>query len=153
MLPKNFYICSGYGIADTVLNSFDNALYKCGIGDYNHIAVSSILPPLCMHQTSVNLPKGSLLYSAYSHITSNDFGKTISATVAVGIPIDENENGVIMEHAGFFSKEDVEYTVRNMALSAMEMRKIKLREIIIKSATLAITNEKQHTAFACISMW
>ena len=153
MQPKNFYICSGYGVADTVLNSFDSALLKCGIGDYNHITVSSILPPFCRQRYTVSLPKGSLLYSAYSHIVSNVVGETISASVAIGIPVEENENGVIMEYSGFLPKEEVDYMVRSMAISAMEMRKIKMHKIIVKTTSLTITNSKQHTAFANISMW
>ena len=153
MRPKNFYICSGYGVSDTILNSFDNALQECGIGDYNHITVSSVLPPMCIQRECVNLPRGSLLYSAYSKITSNVVGTTLSAAIAIGIPTDINEIGVIMEFSGLVSKEDAECSVRKMTLLAMQNRMIEVKQIIVKAMSLCVKNEKHHTAIAFVSMW
>ena len=94
-----------------------------------------------------------MLYSAYSKITNCIKGTTITATIAIGMPLDASKIGVIMEFSGMLSKEEAEHTVKKMTLIAMEARKIAVREVLVETASLSIQTEKQHTAIACVSMW
>ena len=47
-LYKNYTIVSGVGKGLTSLSAFDNALLNAGVGDYNLVKVSSILPAKCI---------------------------------------------------------------------------------------------------------
>ena len=44
-LPTRIILTSGIGIGSTKLNAFDNALLNAGIGNFNLLSVSSIIPP------------------------------------------------------------------------------------------------------------
>ena len=57
-LPSYYTIVSGKGFGKYALTSFDNALLDAGVGDYNLIKVSSILPARCQYKSSINLEKG-----------------------------------------------------------------------------------------------
>jgi len=91
----------GKGISEgrTRLNAFDKSLLKAGVGDTNLMRMSSILPPAA-EEVSVDdlvLPKGGLIPLAYATIDGTTPGRIISASIAVGIPQDDSEPGVIME--------------------------------------------------------
>lgn len=102
---KKFWLLSGYGIADYKLESFDKALINAGVGDYNLIKLSSILPASSVNYSDQPLPwsKGSLIPVAYASNTFQlDFyrasGKTSEyAMISVAIPEDKTLNGLIME--------------------------------------------------------
>jgi len=44
-LPTRIILTSGIRIGSTKLNAFDNALLNAGIGNFNLLSVSSIIPP------------------------------------------------------------------------------------------------------------
>lgn len=63
-MPQYYKIVSGVGKSKYALVSFDNALRNAGIGDFNIVKVSSILPINCKYSESIPLKKGSILYAA-----------------------------------------------------------------------------------------
>lgn len=66
MLKTNRYtLVSGVGSGNTELNAFDNALYNAGVGNYNLIKVSSILPPISKEEIVVGGVAGGILPIAY----------------------------------------------------------------------------------------
>lgn len=130
--PNVFCLVNGAAEGRTRLNAFDNALLNAGIGDTNLMRMSSILPPGAL-QTEVgelDLPKGGLIPLAYASIESTTPGQFIASAIAVGIPEDESEAGVIMEFEDHSSLENVETIARQMVKDAFDYRNRQLKKII-----------------------
>jgi arginine decarboxylase len=139
ILPKHFFLTSGSGEASTELNAFDAALLDAKIGDTNLVKMSSILPPLAEEIEPYELPKGSLVPLAYGDRTSSEPGTTISASVAVGIPVNPSDAGLIMECSRVGEPGPCEMAVREMVREGMEViRGVRIREIKSISATLTV---------------
>jgi arginine decarboxylase len=139
ILPKHFFLTSGSGEASTELNAFDAALLDAKIGDTNLIKLSSILPPRAVEIEPYELPKGSLVPLAYGDRVSSEPGITISASVAVGIPFDPADAGLIMECSRIGEPGPCEAAVREMVREGMEViRGVRIREIKSISATLTV---------------
>jgi arginine decarboxylase len=138
-LPKRFFLTSGYGEASTALNAFDAALLEAGIGDTNLIKMSSILPPGAEEVQRYQFPKGSFVPLAYGDRVSAEPGTTISAAVAVGIPVDVGAAGLIMECSRVGEAGPCEEAVREMVREGMEViRGTLIKEIKSISATLTV---------------
>ncbi|MBU1077942.1 MAG: arginine decarboxylase, pyruvoyl-dependent [Spirochaetes bacterium] len=119
----------GKGDAEYKLNAFDKALLNAGVGNTNLVRLSSILPPHSQEVDPVMLEPGQLLTLAYSSYTSNVKGELIAAAVSVAIPQDPNLNGLIMEHAGPGTSEEMQRIVIRKAELGMEYRGFKVKEI------------------------
>ncbi|MCM1126635.1 MAG: arginine decarboxylase, pyruvoyl-dependent [Lachnospiraceae bacterium] len=152
-LPKKYIMRTGVGYASHKLGAFDCALIEAGVHDYNLIKVSSILPPDCEKQNTISLVKGALLPSAFTSIYSNTLGECISAAIAIGIPANKSDVGVIMEHSSYNSKEETEEQVRNFAEIAMNTRNILVEKIVSCSIQIKVETEDFYCAFATVSMW
>lgn len=132
---RNYFITSGSGTdATEALIAFDNALLDASVANYNLVKISSILPPHCQQRNSIPLEFGSPILTAYGTYSSSNAGETISSAIAIGIPANENDNGVIMEISGVGSAESMEHRVRNMAERAMKNHGIELANIVASSA-------------------
>lgn len=129
--PNIYFLVRGSAEGRTRLNAFDKALLNAGVGDTNLMRMSSILPPGAkqMDVNDVDLPKGGLIPLAYATIDGNTPGRLISAAIAVGIPEDESEPGVIMEYEDHADLDTVESIVRQMVVDGFEYRNRKLKEI------------------------
>lgn len=152
-LPEKFIFRTGFGQSDHQLGAFDQALLQAGIGNYNLVKVSSILPPRCSLQSEITLSAGALLPSAYATIFATDIGSTISAAVAVGIPSDPSRAGVIMEYSAFSSSAEAERIVRTYAKEAMQIRNLIIKEIFSASVEVVVESDAVYCAFATVSMW
>jgi len=149
-LPEGkFFITAGKGRANTLLNSFDAALLDAGVGNYNLIKVSSILPEGFVEVDSVDLPEGSLLPIAYGAVSEFEEGKRITAAIAVAIP--DKGVGVIMEYSGDLPEEEARMKVETMAREAIEMRGARLVEI--KSKVVSTVVKGPSTVFAGVALW
>ncbi len=138
-LPKRFFLTSGAGEATTGLNAFDAALLDAKVGDTNLIKLSSILPPAAEQIAPYELPKGSLVPLAYGELVAYEPGAVISASVAVGIPVDTARAGLIMECSRFGDPGPCEEACREMVREGMEViRGVRIREIKSISATLTV---------------
>lgn len=129
--PNVFCLVRGASEGHTRLNAFDNSLLNAGVGDTNLMRMSSILPPGAKQREirQFDLPKGGLIPLAYATIDSTTPGRFISSAVAVGIPEDPEEAGVIMEFEDHSKLDNVESIVRQMVVDAFEFRNRKLKEI------------------------
>lgn len=153
MLRTNKYtLVSGIGIGKTELNAFDAALFSAGVGNYNLLKVSSILPPQSVEEKELRVLPGSLLPIAYGSIVEIKPGVQISAAVAVGIPEDPNNIGVIMEYSAHSNEDEARSTVIEMAREAMNCRNLKIKEIKCASAS-CITGPDKQCAFAGVALW
>lgn len=151
--PNIYCLVRGASEGHTRLNAFDNALMNAGVGDTNLVRMSSILPPGAeqMDISDVNLPRGGLLPLAYASMDSTTPGRLISSAVAVGIPEDPGEAGVIMEFEDHSSLDNVEQIVRQMVVDAFEFRNRALSEI--RSIGIEHKVKNCGSAFAAAVLW
>ena len=150
--PSKYILTSGIGADVYQLVSFDKALSASKISDYNLVKVSSILPPQCLESDFITIPKGSVLFTAYSSISSCKYDTTISAAIAVGIPKSPYEIGVIMEFSGINSVDVSINNVKQMIYRSMKLRNIAIKEIKVASSE-AVVREGFSTAVAALAMW
>lgn len=148
-LPRRFFLTSGFGEGSTPLNAFDAALLCAGVGDTNLIKLSSILPPAAIEIQTYKFPKGSMVPLAYGELTASQSGATIAAAVAVGIPEDPNEAGLIMECSHIGSAQACETAAREMVREGMEIiRGRSIREI--RSISVSHVVERVGAVFAAV---
>ena len=149
IVARRFFLTCGTGDASTELNAFDAALLKAGIGDTNLVRMSSILPPDAELIEGYTFQKGSFVPLAYGAYTSSEPGTLISASVAVGIPQDPGEIGLIMEHAHAGDAAACEKRTREMVREGMEdIRGLRIKEI--KSISVSHTVRISGAAFAAV---
>ena len=127
--PTKYFLASGASEGYTPLNAFDGALLQAGIGNTNIVKMSSIVPPHCQRISPIALPPGALVPAAYASITSDVPGEIISAGVAVALPEDENQNGLIMEYSAKGERRKIDEIVRNMAIEGMKLRGWKIKDL------------------------
>ena len=155
MIATKFKIGSGIGRSKNRLVSFDEALLEAGVGNYNLVRLSSILPAECKLTEKIDLPEGSLLPTAYATIGSDWKDDHLVSTIGVGIPIDKNNVGIIMEYSAKnkTSEEAVE-TLKRMIREAFENRGWELQCIMSDFVEADVAREGEYTTtFACIAEW
>lgn len=151
--PDIFCLVSGAAEGRTRLNAFDNALLEAGVGDTNLMRMSSILPPGAkqVDVTDISLPRGGLIPLAYATIDAVTPGRMISSAIAIGIPEDPAEPGVIMEFEDHAELATVESIVKRMVEDAFEYRNRKLKEI--RSIGIEHRVEVCGSTFAAAVLW
>lgn len=151
-LPKHYKIVSGSGESKFPLAAFDKALCNAGIGDFNLVKVSSILPAHCVYSEEIILPPGSIIYAAYASITITK-GENGQTAVAVATAANSDENGVIFETSSKKNLENCEILVENMCNEAMEERNRKIEKIEKSSQKISATSEIFVSAISAVVMW
>lgn len=151
--PTHYKISSGCGVSLRKLTSFDNALISAQISDYNLVRVSSILPAGCVLSDTIELRKGSIVYTAYGSLSSNIVGETIASAIGIAIPQSQTDIGVIMEHSGKGSKKELQEMVKAMAEEAMNMRAIPIKDIICSSIECTVKKVVYITVISAVSLW
>lgn len=149
--PSKFFLVSGASEGYSLLNAFDGALLASGIGDVNLVKLSSILPPYCEKIDPIRLPFGALVPVAYASITSNRSSERISSAVAIGIPKDKSQAGLIMEFSDRYDREYVENKVVLMVQEGMLMRDRAIDKIVSISATHMVKDNG--ACFAGVVLW
>jgi arginine decarboxylase len=149
--PTQYFLVSGASDGFTPLNAFDGALLQAGIGNTNIVKMSSILPPRCQQISPIALPPGALVPAAYAALTSDVPGEVISAGVAVVLPEDENQNGLIMEYSAKGERLKIEETVRNMAVEGMKLRGWKIKDL--KSIAIEYRIKRIGAVLAAVVLW
>lgn len=151
--PNVFTLVRGSAEGRTPLNAFDKALLGAGVGDTNLVRMSSILPPQAREVdiSELALPKGSLVPLAYASISGTTPGRLISSAIAVGIPEDDKESGVIMEFEDHANLGTVEEIVRQMVIDAFDYRNRALREI--RSVGIEHKVQVCGSTFAAAVLW
>jgi arginine decarboxylase len=149
--PTQYFLVSGASDGFTLLNAFDGALLQAGIGNTNIVKMSSIVPPHCQRIAPVPLPPGALVPAAYAAIRSDIPGEIISAGVAVALPEDENQNGLIMEYSAKGDQRKIEEMVRNMAVEGMKLRGWKIKDL--KSVAIEYRIKRIGAALAAVVLW
>lgn len=151
-LPKHYKIVSGSGESKFPLAAFDKALRNAGIGDFNLVKVSSILPAHCIYSEEITLAPGSIIYAAYASVTITK-GENGQTAVAVATAENSDENGVIFETSSKENLENCEILVENMCNEAMEERNRKIEKIEKSSQKIFATSEMFVSAISAVVMW
>lgn len=144
-------MASGSAEGYSPLNAFDGALINAGVGDLNLVKVSSIIPPGSREIKPRGLPRGAIVPAAYAFIISDIPGEVISAAVAVAVPEQEKDAGLIMEYSARGHREEAEEIVRNMAVEGMESRTRGVKEL--KSLSVEYKVQKIGAAVAAVVLW
>ena len=105
-VPKRVFFTCGVGRSPDELTSFEMALREASIECYNIVTVSSILPPKCRiiskEEALPDLHAGSIVFTVFSRLSSNEPHRRISASLGVAIPEDmESHWGYFTEHHSF----------------------------------------------------
>ena len=126
-LPNKIILASGVGFGTTEITAFDNALLKAGVGNYNLIKVSSIIPPNSQYEGN-NLkllnekPIGSLLPAVYTYTYSRRENQPILSAIMCGFPKDKNNNGVIFKYSGNSNPDEAKFILNQMLDEASKNR-------------------------------
>lgn len=156
-LADKFYMGHGEGHGKTRLDSFDDALLDSGVGNYNLVRLSSILPYRALEDQrhEIDLPLGSLLPIAYAEITSDDPDVNAVATVSIGVPVDHDNCCVIMEYEALDKTQaEAVHIVENMVEDAFKHRGWDLAFMMTTCASARPNSvEDKATAFACVAEW
>ncbi len=159
-LPTRIILTSGVGTGSTKLNAFDDALLSAGIGNFNLLQTSSIIPPkteiiyLTKSRGEKILPKiGSVVPTVYCYVYGEKVGTRVIATLGLGIPKNYKEyNGVIFEFtAENITKNETEKVCQEMIREAFQERGLKIGKIQFVS-TECIVKEKITCAIAIALM-
>ena len=153
---KYYKISSGTGYGEQRITAFDSALLHAGVGNYNLVRLSSILPLDSKRKRKIEKPLGALLPIAYAVESTNVPGRQISAAVAIGFPADKDAEhcAVIMEYEGECSEEKAVKVVTSMVCEGFKKRGWKLERMEIASETAFGPDDGSWvTAFACVAEW
>ncbi|MHB1843101.1 MAG: pyruvoyl-dependent arginine decarboxylase [Sulfobacillus sp.] len=148
--PTRFTMVAASSEGQTALNAFDGALLGAGCGNMNLIRVSSILPPGAEQAMSLAIAPGSLLPTAYGHISSTTPGEQIAAAVGIGFG-EPGAFGLIMETAFLGSAQEAEARIRKMLEEGFRVRQLTLSRVLVKSAEHHVVS--CGCAFAAVCLW
>jgi arginine decarboxylase len=149
--PTCYFLASGAAEGPTELNAFDHALLDAGVGDTNLVRMSSILPPGLPRTGPLPLPPGALVPVAYARMSSSTPGEVIAAAIAIGLPTDPTQPGLIMEHHDAAPLSEVRRAVRAMAIAGMEHRGRAIADVIVEGAEHRVVDHG--CAFASVVLW
>lgn len=150
---QKYILVSSVGKGSQELNSFDDALFQSKIANYNLVKISSILPPNAKRCETIDLKEGSILHTAYAQITIKEKGEHVAVAVAVGIPQNPQNIGVIMEFSAHCDKMQAEANVKAMVLEAMNLRGYAVSDILCASSEATGNGNEFITAFAALAIW
>jgi len=150
-IPKTYFLVSGASEGYTPLNAFDGALLNAGVGNTSLIKITSIIPPHCKEIQPITFPQGAIVPTAYASISSDIPGEIISAVVAIALPKDDEQSGLIMEYSARGRRKEIELIAKNMAYEGMKIRHQETKEI--KSISAEYKVKKIGAAFAAVILW
>lgn len=105
ILPNRLFLTHGVGVHRERLHSFEWALRDAGLGRYNLVCVSSILPPGCLivprAEGESGLLPGQILHVVLARKESNEPHRMLAASVGLAVPSDPNQYGYLSEHESF----------------------------------------------------
>ena len=149
-VPDCLWITHGVAEGKTSLNAFDNALLAADIGNFNLIKVSSIAPKdAILKEARPEIPAGALVPAVISSIVSQERGTPLASCVGIGFG--EDSFGMIMEHSGEGTADDAEAVVRRMIDESFQRRGLRLRDVVIRSASCQV--ETVACALASVILW
>ncbi len=157
-IPKSYFVTSGTGESDLAKHagSYDRALRKAGIENFNFVPYSSLIPP---EAKRVDLPKnyhfGSVLEGIMA-VSTVKRGKRATAGLIVGWVYDESGNkvgGLVAEHNKNFEPEDARKHLKDCLHEMFEERfpkNYQLKEEEILGIESFVPKKKYGTALVVV---
>ncbi len=150
----NYYkpiLSVGYSTEGEAISAFDDALFEGGIGNYNLVKVSSILPPNVIENDTIKLPVGNPLYIAYTSVIVSSY-EVASVGIAIVRPT-STEYGLIIEISDGIDEESMKDRLYRATKERCRYRQITNRlstaqYFIISSEK--IVNEFTFPTIACL---
>jgi len=109
-VPKYCFLTHGVGTHTEKLVSFEMALRKADIAQFNLVKVSSIFPPKCKMVSKKEglklLKTGQIVFCVLSENSVNEKNRLAAASVGIAIPQDSNKHGYLSEHHSFGEKDE-----------------------------------------------
>jgi len=139
MLPTRYFVVTGAGISTvSCLNAFDAALLAAGIGNYNLVPVSSILPADAQEVTPPDLPPGSIVYVVLAREDCSS-GEHAAAAIAWGFGStpEGHRFGLVAESHGHCTLADIEQCALNRLREMARVRRLRLESEQVRSAHVA----------------
>jgi arginine decarboxylase len=137
--PDVLWVTHGEAEGDTKLNAFDNALISAGIGQWNLVKVTSVAPPnAVLTYKPIEIEAGSVVPAVLTSAQSDRPGELITACVGIGLS--SSSHGMIMEHSGPGTPEQMDAIVRRMLDESFMRRGLKLEEVIVRTASHTVTH-------------
>lgn len=104
-VPRYMFLTRGMGRHKERLASFELALRKAGIAQFNLVSVSSIYPPHCKIINKIKglemLKPGQILFVVKSQAQTDEPHRLISASIGLARPTDSNTYGYLSEHHSY----------------------------------------------------
>lgn len=125
MAISEIRISSGVGVADTALASFDAALFEAGIGNFNLLPLSSVIPPgvavIEKPPELTNAAWGDRLYVVLAEHRATSVGEEAWAGIGWVQEPSGQRRGLFVEHHGA-SEAEVEGQIHASLGSMQEYR-------------------------------
>ncbi len=151
LLLKGMCLKAAAAEGGSLLNAFDNALLKIGIGNCNLIKLSSVVPENIRLVGEVpDFKIGSLVPVVYVSMESDKKGEVVTAALGVGFR-ENNQGGLIYEYAGNLPREEAENVVKSMVREGFERRGWKMDRVEIVCESKIVN--KPTSVVACAIMW
>ncbi|MBI3076315.1 MAG: arginine decarboxylase, pyruvoyl-dependent [Deltaproteobacteria bacterium] len=149
--PTIYFVAVGSAEGKSELNAFDNALLKAGIGNLNLVRVTSVIPigAKRVDRSEIEIPRGALVPAAFGSICGHRPGETIAA--AVGVGVNDDGAGVIMEYSGRCTRRQAEARVARFVEEAFAARRERLAEVVIAGTQHRV--RKMGCAVAAVVLW
>lgn len=108
-VPSRLFLTKGVGRHREKLQSFEHALRKARIAQYNLVRVSSIFPPGCKiiqrAKGVQQLHPGEVVYCVMSDASTNEPHRLLAASVGISLPRNMESYGYLSEHHSFGQNE------------------------------------------------
>jgi arginine decarboxylase len=104
--PLTIRVSAGSGVGRTRLSAFDAALRQAGVGDFNLVQLSSVIPPgsavlEVAGTTQLQGGHGDVLYCVYADAYASTPGEQAWAGIAWSEHEDGSRAGLFVEHTGW----------------------------------------------------
>jgi len=148
--PNILWLTDGHAEGDTTLNAFDNSLIAAGIGHWNLVKVTSVAPQFAGFQHEpLEIEAGSVVPAVLASTWSVTPGELI--TSCVGIGLGSSSHGMIMEHSGPGTSEQMEEIVQRMVHESFMRRGLELERVILRSVSHTV--EHIGASVAAVVLW
>ncbi len=144
------WVTHGAAEGDTKLNAFDNALIAAGIGQWNLVKVTSVAPrDAVIVGGPIEIEAGAVVPAVLTSAQSDQPNQLITACVGIGLGT--GSHGMIMEHSGPGTPEEMEAVVRKMVDESFMRRGLELERVIVRSASHTV--EHIGSSVAAVVLW
>ncbi|HOX36595.1 MAG TPA: arginine decarboxylase, pyruvoyl-dependent [Candidatus Brocadiia bacterium] len=109
-VPRRIFFTKGVGRHKDKLQSFELALRKASIAEFNLVRVSSIFPPGCKIVQPAdglkNMAPGQIVFCVMADNATNEPHRMIASAIGLAVPAEGEQYGYLSEHHSFGENEE-----------------------------------------------